>query len=314
MAVTVADTLATVNGNRATPSREGMDGRFASRAQARLGSSAIFAQTAIPSGLKEGQIKLYSGGITCERLPTEHDLERAHNLRQMERDLKPRGKIKVFSTRSLRRFMSYMVRIGRQDPPIMLTLTYREEVNWQTSKNDLRTFLMFISRKWDAAGGWRLEMQKRGVIHFHVLAWNFAHMCEGELTDSERIMKERWCKITGQGSDPDRMREGLQVTLCGNDTAARRYVAGHAAKQDQLAYGKGRHWGLFNRKKLQLDIPAEEAALTIKQVYAFNRALRNWQSAYNGGKRYDYNKRTSFDCSMEKRHARKLLAWAQEIV
>lgn len=210
--------------------------------------------------------------------------------------------------------MAYLIRIGRKDPPIMLTLTYRDPVDSRNAKVDLDTFVKYISRKYGACGGWRLEIQKRGVIHYHLLAWNYAHMCEGELNDAELCMKERWCKITGQGNDPDRMREGLQVTLCGNDTAARRYIAGHTAKKDQMATGKGRHWGLFNRKELELDVPAEEAALTLKQTYALNRALRNWQASYNGGKRYDYNRRTSFDCSMDKRHARKLLAWVQEIV
>lgn len=83
-----------------------------------------------------------------------------------------RGDVVDFSKWSRRRLMQLMSRVNTTDyhPPTFVTLTYH--LDWETRdwKRDLKIYLQRIRRAYpDAQYIWRMELQRRGAPHFHVL-------------------------------------------------------------------------------------------------------------------------------------------------
>jgi len=279
-----------------------------------LGKSAIKSQTAKTSRLWGGKIRTFPAGFEVVRALSAEEIERRFGMRKKGGWNSKRGEVKKFTDKSLVRCISTYSKIGREDPPMMVTLTYRSEVKWETSKEDLRMFFQWIQREIGGAGVWRLEVQKRGVIHYHVLVWSpCANDREvGRFEAMEMQLKRKWCEITGQGFDEDRMREGLHIRPCGNDAAARRYLAGHSIKKEQQAYYKGRHWGIFNRKALDIGKAREEINLTDKQLVWINRIHARRIAARNGGRKFDFNRKWKYVSCNDAWQTRKVIDWVMD--
>jgi len=273
-----------------------------------LGKSAINAQTANLCGLWDAQIEVFPAGFRATRLPTADEIEHRHAMRNREPWGGKRGKVGGMSKRASNRCIVAYTEIGREDHPLMVTLTYRLEVKWDTSKNHLHRFSQWLVRNFDACGIWRLEVQVRGVIHYHVLVWGIGQ--DGrQFEEIQDQLRRKWCELTGQGMDEHRMREGCHIRACGNDSAARRYLGCHSIKKDQQAYYKGRHWGMFNRSELELGKASGKETLTRKQWLRWNRTLRALVASHNGGRRFDFNRKTQYVHSMDRYRVRKLIDW-----
>jgi hypothetical protein len=132
----------------------------------------------------------------------------------------------------------------------LLTLTYHAELQAGedeaarnarvavASKRDLNRFLSALRGELGAYL-WVQEVQRRGVIHFHVL-------CEGE-PSSERVAVA-WCRATGELDDGDALRHAALVEPIESESAARWYVGRYLGKgrQKKLPLGvekAGRWWG-----------------------------------------------------------------------
>jgi len=217
-----------------------------------------------------------------------------------------RGKIDHFSNASRFRMLKRLGSISREDPPFMVTLTYRSgSVTFQQAKKDLQKWRKRMDRefgirhetkepyirkdglpatrkrykyepKW--SGSWRFEVTtgrgkraKGATPHFHILVW-----CEDwyEMNDQEldHILSEMWCEVTGDGG-PDRMKYGCRIDQSGGDqTKIKNYMLGHHGKKtDQEATGAGRHWGFLNKELLQLGKPTQTVTLTPEQRIELDR-------------------------------------------
>jgi len=98
-----------------------------------------------------------------------------------------RGKVLTFSRRSRKRLIELFARLSRDTTnPIFLTLTYPSIFpSAQTAKNDLRAFLERLKRRFPEARVslvWRMEFQKRGAPHFHLVAFNLPFLPKEELS------------------------------------------------------------------------------------------------------------------------------------
>jgi len=131
---------------------------------------------------------------------------------------------------------------------------------------------------------WRLEYQRRGAIHFHIMALNVSYIDADKLT-------EYWQSLTGDDSYPDvkRIRSRRRVMSYISKYIAKMDQAGSpdAASEDSgfinLPYSEkpfvGRFWGVFNRKCLPL--APEHKILICGQKQALSNmrryARRKWR-------------------------------------
>ena len=220
-----------------------------------------------------------------------------------------RGQIDHFSNDARFRMLKQLGSIGREDPPFMMTLTYRSgSVTFKQSKDHLATFRKRLDREFGIAhetieeyttkagfqklrkrkkyepqwaGVWRFEVTTgrgaRAVTatpHFHILVW--CHdWHEIDMNELHYRVSEIWCDVTGDGGE-DRMQYGVDIKpSLGDQTRLKNYMLGHHAKKtDQEAVGAGKHWGMLNRSLLQIDEPSAEYIMTPEQRKRYDRITR----------------------------------------
>jgi hypothetical protein len=86
---------------------------------------------------------------------------------------------------------------------LFVTLTYRTDPGPDRCKRDLDVLARGWARRWGACRWlWKMEFQRRGVVHFHVLAW-VPKSGQVPLTAYRIWLWEAWRRIAGEG---DRLR------------------------------------------------------------------------------------------------------------
>jgi len=219
-----------------------------------------------------------------------------------------RGKVAGWSRASRRRMRDYMLthapavdsyEVGATftipGPVMELPRTKRLWKDWADS-----------CRKRGWAAIWRMEVQKRGALHWHCIVVVPVGSIDGG-SDVERVIaplvvKQSWEKIlrsTGEETfDPPFVSKNgkLEYTtvqsrmgLCGsekigarcevdesNGGAWRRYLQDHASKskQEQIAEGMGRHWGKINKNMFVEQAPSLTVELSRKEAAKVVRALQ----------------------------------------
>ena len=159
-----------------------------------------------------------------------------------------RGEIKGFSSASRRRLIRFLFSLEKP-PEVMVTLTYpgEWEVDYHKWKRDLDVFFKRVARKFsDYWFVWKLEFQKRGAPHFHLLG-SF-----GDDVVINQALKEWvsrvWYEIVGSG-DEKHLKAGTNVEVLDSNKKVRAYVCKYISKEDMPKdeNGKevkvGRWWG-----------------------------------------------------------------------
>lgn len=171
-----------------------------------------------------------------------------------------RGEIKGFTARSRRRLFELMHSI-EFDNPLLITLTYPE---YPTDGRVFKAHLKAFREVWTRAYGrsrviWKLEFQKRGAPHYHLLSLDVPHV------DIPRL-GGAWCRIAGiEGQEgtwqafdvKSKDKDGKDLA---NPVA---YISKYIGKTTELEDGQditnvGRFWGAWWVKKnvlARLDIP-----------------------------------------------------------
>lgn len=194
-----------------------------------------------------------------------------------------RGIVTDFSKKSRLRLIKQTARLKASASGLFLTFTYRENMqDAKRAKADLERVLLWLKRKRPkGAFMWRMEFQKRGAIHFHVVAFNVHFVDANELT-------AYWQGMTRDDSYPD-------VSPMHNRRQAMKYVSKYLAKLPEsddasadsgfisVPYSDnytGRFWGVTNRKMLPL-APLDRMevhALSYKSVDDLRRYARRYWS------------------------------------
>jgi hypothetical protein len=132
---------------------------------------------------------------------------------------------------------------------LFVTLTYPRAWpgSWSTWKRDLDAMLKRFRRKFPAFGAvWKLEPQKRGAPHFHLLAVGVPFIAKAWLS-------EAWYDVVGS-RDPRHLAAGTQVQLARSHRGVVSYAAKYTAKAQLLPpswqAGVGRWWGVSGRANL----------------------------------------------------------------
>lgn len=199
-----------------------------------------------------------------------------------------RGAIYEFSKESRLRLMKHLARANRI-PDWFVSLTYpREYPELSEAKEHARRFLYYVIRYHKRANArcyvvWRVEWQRRGAPHFHLLVWSdwkhpvsearliwnrawaddiFRFYDSDDWEDVYRLatctewyswlpfLSVLWWRITGRNGD-DHLRRGVDLKAVGNERQAMAYCSKYCAKvgerQFDMETGEvlplGRIWG-----------------------------------------------------------------------
>tara|TARA_Y100001933_G_scaffold265286_1_gene340164 strand:- start:29586 stop:30521 length:936 start_codon:yes stop_codon:yes gene_type:complete len=167
-----------------------------------------------------------------------------------------RGEVKGFSKNARRRLIRKVGSIDRealQCMPIFITLTYPGE--WPSDpkqwKKHLDTWAKRLKRRYpNACAIWKLEPQKRGAPHYHLILLNVPHVSKYWLTES-------WYEVVGSG-DERHLRAGTNIQLIRSWRGCMSYAAKYTAKViEELPEGwekVGRMWGIIGRANLPITV------------------------------------------------------------
>lgn len=167
-----------------------------------------------------------------------------------------RGKVKGFSKNSRRRLIRKIGSIDREtlkQMPIFLTLTYPKV--WPADpkiwKKHLDTWVKRLKRRYSTTSAiWKLEPQKRGAPHYHLIVFNVPHI-------SKHWLAESWFEVVGSGDDKH-LRAGTRVESIRTWRGCMSYASKYTAKViEELPEGweqVGRMWGIIGRKNLPITI------------------------------------------------------------
>ena len=147
-----------------------------------------------------------------------------------------RGSVRGFTKASRHRMLQFFQTIDREKcgMPLFVTLTYPGEWpgNAKWWKRDLEVWLARLKRARPGAWAvWRLEPQRRGAPHYHLLVFGLAVL-------AKEWLSRTWFEVVGSG-DQRHLRAGTQVQR----VESWRRVIGYAAKylanrEKDRRYGK----------------------------------------------------------------------------
>lgn len=180
----------------------------------------------------------------------------------------PRGTIDGASRdseRRLRRFLlEYEPRGAQEMECWAVTLTLRHHLSAEIWRHCWAVWSQQARRSgWPVV--WRVELQRRGVPHLHLVTWGPESMCEA--------MREKWLKVWGIAHDPDHCAYAVDWRSANGGWFG--YVALHQAKHSEQGAGwQGRHWGVLNK---ELFVPRETMVHVLTPTqYQYVRRFLSW--------------------------------------
>ena len=225
------------------------------------------------SSRKEGAVTFYLGGSLME-------VEKPH-FEQPQKGGGKRGGITQFSNGSRRRMLKMMAKTELQSHPLMVTLTYPGEFPGEPKvwKKHLKNWLQRLKYHFPGVGGvWKLEPQKRGAPHYHLLVWGVA----GEFWCFTEWVKRSWFEVVNSG-DIKHLHAGTRVEAIRSERGVMAYAGKYVGKTTQKmelgedlqkAWGEaGKWWGVFGMENIPW-ASAVTSALPLNMVYQVMRLMR----------------------------------------
>lgn len=151
--------------------------------------------------------------------------------------LAKRGAVTGSSVASRRRLRAYLLEnevCGLDCWAVTLTVKFNvvDPVKWRAVCKSLNTWCLVNNY----AGVWRVELQRRGVPHLHVVFWG-----------DPNSLRDYWLVLWGLQNDVSSLEYAVDVRSCGSGWYG--YIAMHSAKNGvQACSWSGRTWGVWNRK------------------------------------------------------------------
>ncbi len=216
-----------------------------------------------------------------------------------------RQTISTFSRASRRRLLQTLNSINKKQVkiPLFITLTYPGEfpTDPRTWKRDLQAWRRRMHRKFGPCPMvWRLEFQKRGAPHFHLLA--FIDATAAELYE---FVSRSWYEACGKIC-PEHLRAGTNVQPVKSWRGVMAYASKYMGKLETAIPGEvapGRFWGVWSKELLPISV--EIIPLDHHQALRLRRIYRKFS-----GTRYR-TQRILFGTTTFVRHetSNRLLAW-----
>jgi hypothetical protein len=200
-----------------------------------------------------------------------------------------RDRVRGFSRASRRNLLRRLASINRdafkafKGRLISITLTYPYEYpeNPEVCKNHLKALRKRLQRKCgNCAAFWRLGIQRRGALHFHLLL--FVGPSVGSIDELRRFISSSWYEVTGKVSE-GHLRTGTRVEAVKKWKQATSCVERYLAKAEEFPEGleTGRIWGIWNEELLP--VRWETAQVSVKDAYRIRRIYRKLARSKGGG-------------------------------
>ena len=189
-----------------------------------------------------------------------------------------RGKIRTFSRASRRRLLNLVNSINRERAPLptLETLTYPS--TWPESsrvwKEQLDNFRSRLVRRYGKGPAvWRLEYQRRGAPHFHLLVF-----AELETDDLILFASWNWYEVVGSG-DERHLAAGTRCERVRVWRGVVSYAAKYLGETERLRLDQeppGRFWGVWYKDLLPIEMV--ETEISLEDAYR----VRRHQARYAG--------------------------------
>jgi hypothetical protein len=186
-----------------------------------------------------------------------------------------RQTIAGFTARSKRGLKERFHKINRSltEHALFLTLTYHANMrDAALSKKQLRAFDKRLHRAYPlSALFWKMECQKRGSIHFHLLVFGVKFI-------PHEWVAQTWGEIVAPG-DEQQLAAGTSIEKAKNFWEARHYLEKYLGKgfEDPELESPGRFWGTSRMERYVS--PTVEVELTQQQANTVVRTLDKYQRA-----------------------------------
>jgi len=234
------------------------------------------------------------------------------------KDRPKRGSIQYFSRRSRGRLLELVSKLNKSkvDPKTVLFITLTSpsvgwrDVSGEEWKTRLNNFLTQLRQKFGTdshfCGIWRLEFQKRGSPHFHLVTYNIPYI-------DHQWVSEKWNKICcvrlGFKEKMKHLKAGTQVEIGRDWGSVKDYFSKtmsyvckdenwkHQSNKDKglldWMKGFGRHWGVIRRDNLKKLIEVVTGEFKTKEQYhKVRRVFRKYIQSTRKRKLGDnYNKK-----------------------
>jgi hypothetical protein len=191
-----------------------------------------------------------------------------------------RDKVRGFSRASRRNLLRRLASINRRGfrafkgRMIFVTLTYPGEYpqNPARCKGHLKALHKRLQRMYGPfAAFWRMGMQQRGALHFHLLL--FVESSVGSVGELRRFISSSWYEVTGKVSE-GHLRAGTRVEAVKKWKQATSYVERYMAKPEEFPEGlqTGRIWGIWNDE--HLPVRWETVQVSLRDAFKMRRIYR----------------------------------------
>jgi hypothetical protein len=191
-----------------------------------------------------------------------------------------RDKVRGFSRESRRNLLLRLASINRRafrafkGRMISVTLTYPREYpeDPELCKRHLKAFRKRLQRVYGAfAAFWRLGIQRRGALHFHLLL--FVGPSIESMGELRRFISSSWYEVIGKVSE-GHLRAGTRVDAVKKWKQATSYVERYMAKPEDFPQGfeTGRIWGVWNAE--HLPVRWETVQVSLRDAFKIRRIYR----------------------------------------
>ncbi len=234
-----------------------------------------------------------------------------------------RGEITEFSKASRRRLMQLLNSINRDEAllPYFVTLTYHH--SWPEDRHGRKAQMDAFRKRLERAIGpfaavWRLEFQRRGAPHYHLLIFLPPDALGGDrgqddhqgryevLTKLRNRIAFMWHEVAGYGSS-EHFAAGTSVERVKSWRGVNSYAAKYMGKLETLQEGApsvGRFWGVWRRELLPISYRTESLthgqALRVRRIF---RRLSKIRPRSHRGELYGVS------CFVKASSTNRLLAW-----
>jgi len=249
----------------------------------------------------------YSGGATSVNPPsadaysvsiyTGYTDFRGPSSSSRPRNPHPPGKrqaITAFSSKARRSLLKKIFSLSAL-PDLCITLTYPGlySANPKEWKRHLDNFFHEVRRRFDCAWFfWKLEPQRRGAPHFHLLGSLGGERLHIALL--RQGIAETWFRVVGSG-DERHLRAGTQADYIDDSFGKiRSYVCKYVGKptgSDLPQWATpGRFWGIFCRKNLPA-ATCSHVLLPRDTFLKLRRLVRKWMKRFPSSRGYAHRLR-----------------------
>lgn len=169
-----------------------------------------------------------------------------------------RGRIRCLSAKSRKNLQRKLGIVKRTETAkaLFVTLTWHEGwgSDWRAWKAALAAFARRLERRYPhMAFVWRMEAQRRGAPHFHLIVYNVPWL-------SAKTVARWWAEVIDAADDKMQIESGTEVRRVKSQGQAVGYVAKYTSKDEGYEFRAwdggtvveetGRLWGVVNRRYL----------------------------------------------------------------